>query len=158
MYFWEIYWLLVDRSKVRTHFQYAWGLVVISATSKLITAVRSPWSRSSTVYPLYMLILRSGSKLTFIEVLTINNYKITFLSNIQILTFINISNCEESLWENTIHKIANPIKTLFNIKSSCWERNVTGCVVFIIHIMVVFHSLTFTKSILQRREYHFVDS
>ena len=41
--------------------------------------------------------LRSGSKLAFIEVLTINNYNITFLSNIQILTFINISNCEESL-------------------------------------------------------------
>ena len=55
-------------------------------------------------------------KLTFIEVLTVNNYKIIFLSNIQILTFINISNCEESLWRNTIHKIANPIKSLFNIK------------------------------------------
>ena len=41
--------------------------------------------------------LGSGSKLTFIEVLTIKIYKITFLSNIQILTFINISNCEESL-------------------------------------------------------------
>jgi hypothetical protein len=49
--------------------------------------------------------LGSGSKLTFIEVLTVNNYKITFLSNIQILTFINISNCEESLWENTIIKL-----------------------------------------------------
>ena len=34
------------------------------------------------------------------------------------LTFINISNCEESLGENTIHKIANPIKTLFNINLS----------------------------------------
>ena len=41
--------------------------------------------------------LGSGSKFTFIEVLTINNYKIIFLSNVQILTFINISNCEESL-------------------------------------------------------------
>ena len=47
--------------------------------------------------PSIMLTLGSGSKLTFIEVLTINNYKITFLSNIQIFTFINISNSEESL-------------------------------------------------------------
>ena len=31
------------------------------------------------------------------------------------------------------------------------ERNVTGCVVFIIHIMVVFHLLTFIESNLQRR-------
>ena len=44
-----------------------------------------------------MLTLRSGSKLTFIEVLIVNNYKITFLSNIQILSFTNISNCEEFL-------------------------------------------------------------
>jgi hypothetical protein len=29
-----------------------------------------------------MLTIGSGSKLTFIEVLTVNNYKITFLSNI----------------------------------------------------------------------------
>ena len=63
-----------------------------------------------------MLTLGSGLKLTVIEVLTINNYKIIILSNIQNLTFINISSCEESLWENTIHKIANPIKILFNIK------------------------------------------
>ena len=40
-----------------------------------------------------MLTLGSGSKLTYIEVLTINNYKITFLSNIQILTFINVIGC-----------------------------------------------------------------
>ena len=52
---------------------------------------------SCTVYPLWVLTLGSGSKLTFIEVLAINNYKITFLTNIQLLTFINISNCEESL-------------------------------------------------------------
>jgi hypothetical protein len=38
------------------------------------------------------------------------------------------------------------------------ERNVTGYVIFIIHIMVVFHSLTFIESNLQRREYHFVNS
>jgi hypothetical protein len=30
------------------------------------------------------------------------------------------------------------------------ERNVTECVVFIIHIMVVFHSLTFIESNLQK--------
>ena len=71
-----------------------------------------------------MLTLGSGSKLTFIEVLTVNNYKVIFLSNIQILTFINV----------------------------------TGCVVFIIHIMVVFHLLTFIESNLQRTEYHFVNS
>jgi hypothetical protein len=71
-----------------------------------------------------MLTLGSGSKLTFIEVLTVNNYKIIFLSNIQILT----------------------------------EMNVIGCVVFIIHIMVVFHLLTFIESNLQRREYHFVNN
>ena len=35
--------------------------------------------------------------------------------------------------------------------------NVIGCVVFIIHIMVVFHLLTFIESNLQRREYHFVN-
>jgi len=35
------------------------------------------------------------------SVLTVSNY-IYFLSNIQILMFINISNCEESLWEITI--------------------------------------------------------
>ena len=111
-----------------------------------------------------MLILGSGSKLTFIEALTIDNYTITFVSNIQILIFINISNCEESLWENTIHKIANPIKILFNVrvyksrmKYGESERNVTGGVVFIIHIKVVFHSLTFIESNLQRREYHFVN-
>ena len=63
-----------------------------------------------------MLTLGSGSKSRFIEVLTVNNYKIVFLRNAQILIFINISNCEESLCENTIHKLANPIKTLFNIK------------------------------------------
>jgi hypothetical protein len=38
------------------------------------------------------------------------------------------------------------------------EMNVTGCVVFIMHIMVVFHSLTFIESNLQRRKYHFVNS
>jgi hypothetical protein len=38
------------------------------------------------------------------------------------------------------------------------ERNVIGCVVFIIHIIVVFHSLTFIESNLQRREYHFVNT
>ena len=54
----------------------------------------------------------------------VNNYKVTFWSNIQILTFIYISNCEESLWENTIHQIANPIKTLFNIKFTI--PNATG--------------------------------
>jgi len=72
-----------------------------------------------------MLTLGSGSKLTFIEVLTFNTYKIVFLSNIQILT----------------------------------EMNVTGCVVYIIHIMVAFHLLTFieSKKNLQRREYHFVN-
>jgi hypothetical protein len=71
-----------------------------------------------------MYTLGSGSKLTFIEVLTVNNYKVTVLSNIQILT----------------------------------EMNVSGCVVFIIHIMVVFHLLTFIESNLRRREYHFVNS
>jgi len=29
------------------------------------------------------------------------------------------------------------------------EKNVTGCVIFIIHVMVVFHSLTFIESNLQ---------
>jgi hypothetical protein len=151
-----------------------------------------------------MLTLGSGSKLTFIEVLTIKNYKIVFLTNIQILTFINISNYEESLWENTIHKIANPIKILFNIKFTnhgwsiyesmvlWWDSSAcTTCKYFsictnkptyldtsherdsmyllmvpkvdckphkIIHIMVVFRSLTFIESNLQRREYHFVNS
>ena len=38
------------------------------------------------------------------------------------------------------------------------ERNVIGFVVFIIYIMVVFHSLTFIESNLQRREYHFVNN
>ena len=58
------------------------------------------------------------------EWIKVNIYKITFLSNIQILTFINT----------------------------------TGCVVFIIHIMVVFHLLTFIESNLQRREYSFVNN
>jgi hypothetical protein len=39
--------------------------------------------------------------------------KSTFLSTIQILTFINIINWE-SLWENTICKIANPIKNIID--------------------------------------------
>ena len=64
-----------------------------------------------------MLTLGSWSKLTFIEVLTINIYKIIFLSNVQILTFINISNCEESLWENTIYKITNPVVPFFGLDS-----------------------------------------
>ena len=73
-----------------------------------------------------MLTLGSGSKLKFIEVLTVDNYKIVFLSNIQILTIKKISNCEESLWENTIHKIANPIKTLFTIKFTNHEERERG--------------------------------
>jgi hypothetical protein len=43
-------------------------------------------------------------------VLTINNYKITFFSNIQIVPFISIRNSEEFLWKNIIPKVANPIK------------------------------------------------
>jgi hypothetical protein len=38
------------------------------------------------------------------------------------------------------------------------ERNVTECVVFIIHIMVVFYPLTFKESNLQRKKYHFVNT
>ena len=68
-----------------------------------------------------MLTLGSGSKLTFIEVLTVNNYKITFLSNIH----------------------------------GERERNVTGCVVFIIHIMVVFHSLNIYRVKFTKKEVPF---
>ena len=159
-----------------------------------------------------MLTLGSGSKLTFKEVLTVNNYKITFLSNIQILTFINISSCERipfiilqtqsklysisslqitgEVWINgflvrficmhnlhiflNLYMLANstfgnkffaalppPHPRCLVPRPNAWwkrERNVTGCVVFIIHIMVAFHSLTFIESNLQRREYHFVNS
>jgi hypothetical protein len=38
------------------------------------------------------------------------------------------------------------------------EKNVTGCVHYFIHIMVVFHSLAFIESNLKRREYHFVNN
>jgi hypothetical protein len=38
-----------------------------------------------------------GVSPAFIKVLTVNIYKIRILSNIQTLTLINISNCEESL-------------------------------------------------------------
>jgi hypothetical protein len=100
---------------------------------------------------LLMLTLGTGPNLTFIKVLTINTYQIIFFSNIQIFTVINISNYEESLWENTIHKIANPIKTLFNIKftNHGWEREECnwmcssyhpnyGCISFVITYRVKF--------------------
>jgi hypothetical protein len=112
-------------------------------------------------HPLIMLTLRSASEWTFIKVLTFNNYIISILSNIQILKLINISNCEESLWYNTIHNIGNLIKTLFNIKFSNHglEREECNWMCGFYHpYLVVFHSLTFIESNLQRMEYHFVNS
>ena len=64
---------------------------------KIFTLFNFTFTSSYYSLPSIMLNLGSGSKLTFIEVLTINNYKFTILSNIEILTFIHISNCEESL-------------------------------------------------------------
>jgi len=106
-----------------------------------------------------MLTFGSGSKLTFIEVLTVNNYK-KKLSNIQILTFINISNVKSPFERIPFIKLQTQSK-LYSISSlqitGERERNVIECVVFIIHIMIVFHSLIFIESNLQRREYHFVN-
>ena len=61
--------------------------------------LRNPKVRCGWVFGLtgWMLTLRSEYKLTFIEELTFNNYKFNFSGNVQILTFINIGDCEESL-------------------------------------------------------------
>ena len=69
-----------------------------------------------------------------------NNYKMHFYSNIQIITFLNTSNHEDSFLEDHSIKIVNQIKTLFNMKFTNHGRIRNQCVVFIIHIMNVLHS------------------
>ena len=71
--------------------------------------------------------------------------------------------CKFKLWESFLcSTVATPpsLPSLPCASPNAWweEGNVTGCVVFIIHIMVVIHSLTIIESNIQRREYHFVNS